>query len=144
MWPFTNYVAVRRRDRDSSQCDATLVVLVPFDLLTLQCQDCILRENTYDAQIVKTGPPFLHSSPFYSTPKVLCFTMLFNRPDTPKCPFPWRHLHPHVMNTWFLDPPDSAFQTASRSVQSFLHSSGQAVPILSNARQNAINARLKT
>ena len=29
--------------------------------------------------------PFLHSSSlFYRTPKILCFTMLFNRPDIPK------------------------------------------------------------
>ena len=27
---------------------------------------------------------FLHSSTFYQTHKVLCFTMLFNWPDTPK------------------------------------------------------------
>jgi len=27
---------------------------------------------------------FLHHSSFYPTHKILCFTMLFNRPDTPK------------------------------------------------------------
>ena len=30
-----------------------------------------------------------------------------------------------ISNTWFLDPPDSASQTASQSVQPFLHSSRQ-------------------
>ena len=44
-----------------------------------------LRKNTsYDAQIVKIDHPFLHSSPFYPTPKILCFTVVFNRPDTRK------------------------------------------------------------
>jgi len=41
------------------------------------------RGNTsYDAEV---GPPVLHSSPFFQPcPQILCFTMLFNRPDTPK------------------------------------------------------------
>jgi len=41
------------------------------------------RHTTY---IVKIGP--------LPTPKILCFTMLFNRPDTPKVPLSWQHLHP--------------------------------------------------
>jgi len=31
--------------------------------------------------------PFLHSSPFYPAPTILCFAMLFNWLDTPKVPF---------------------------------------------------------
>jgi len=43
------------------------------------------KNTTYDVKIVKISPPiFLHSSPFYSTPKILCFTMLFNWLDTTK------------------------------------------------------------
>ena len=44
-----------------------------------------------------------------------------------------------------MDPLDSASQTASRSVQPFLHSSWQGVPIglLNSVRRNAINARFK-
>ena len=42
-----------------------------------------------------------------------------------------------------MHPPDSASQTASQSVQLFLHSSLQRVPILYNVRQNAINAQLQ-
>jgi len=30
--------------------------------------------------------PHLHNSPFYPTPKILCFTMLFNHPDTQSAP----------------------------------------------------------
>jgi len=37
---------------------------------------------------------FLHSSPFYATPPILCFTMLLNRADTPKVRFPVGHTSP--------------------------------------------------
>ena len=43
----------------------------------------LLRKNT-------SYVCFLHSSPFYPTLKILCFTMLFNQPDTPKVPLPVR------------------------------------------------------
>jgi len=61
----------------------------------------------------------VYSSPFHP---ILCFTMLFNRPDTQKCPFSWGRLHPHQIHG-SLDPTNSASQTASQSVQPFLHSS---------------------
>jgi len=38
------------------------------------------------------------------------------------CPFPWVHLHPYLIHG-SLAPPESPTQTASRSVQPFLHSS---------------------
>ena len=41
----------------------------------------------------------------------------------------WRQCAPRLIHG-SLDPPDSASQTASRSVQPFLHSSRQTVPIL--------------
>jgi len=62
-------------------------------------------------------------------------SMLYNTfqsaTHTQKRPFPWEHLHP------ILNPPDAASQTTPRSVQPFLHSSRQRVPM----RQNSINAR---
>jgi len=53
-----------------------------------------LRKNT-SYEIVKTGRhPFLRSTSFYPSSRILCFIMLFNRPHTQKCPFPWGHLSP--------------------------------------------------
>jgi len=46
---------------------------------------------------------FLLCSPFYPTPKILWFTILFNRPDTPKCPFSWAST-PHVIQVPWTDP----------------------------------------
>ena len=39
--------------------------------------------------MIKIGPPlFCTTHPFTLSPKVICFTMPFNRPDTPKVPLP--------------------------------------------------------
>jgi len=60
------------------------------------------------------------------------------------CPFPLklslftRGSVPHLIRV-FLDPPDWASQTASRSVQPFLHSSRQTVTILYNERPFPLN-----
>jgi len=35
---------------------------------------------------------------YSQTHKLLCFTMFFNQPDTPKVLLPMRHLHPHVIH----------------------------------------------
>jgi len=49
---------------------------------------------SYDVQITKIGPAvFLHSSHFYPSHKMLCFTMLFSQSDTPKVPVPVGYLH---------------------------------------------------
>jgi len=56
-----------------------------------------------------------------------------------KCPIAVAHgrfsricqLHSHLIHA-SLDPPESTSQTESQSVQPFLHSSWQAVPILHN------------
>ena len=92
-----------------------------------------LRKRHVIQRIVKMGLPVFAQLTLYTQPPFLCFTVLFNRPDTPKCPvsvgastFP--------CNTCSLDQPDSAFQTASRSVQPFSHLSRQRVPALHNAR----------
>ena len=73
--------------------------------------------------------PFFHSSPFYLTTKILCFTMLFNQPDIRNCPLP------SVVCTLILyvvSWTHAAYQPASRSVHSFLHCLWQRVPILYN------------
>jgi len=41
---------------------------------------------------------FLHCSPFYQTPKILCFTMLYNQSDNPKVPFTVGSLLPDVIH----------------------------------------------
>jgi len=70
---------------------------------------------------------FLHSSLFYPWNP-----MLFNGLDTPlKVAFPVGHLHPDLTHG-SLGQRDSAPQTAFLSVQPFLHSSRQSVPILHN------------
>jgi len=61
------------------------------------------RHTTY--LIVKICPPVFAQLTLLPTPKILCFTMLFNRPDTPKVPLPVGHLHPQSpSNTWFPGP----------------------------------------
>jgi len=61
---------------------------------------------------------FLHSSPFYPTPN-RCFTMFFSIDQTSrKVSVPVCASAPSS-NNGSLDPPDSAPQTASRSVQPF-------------------------
>jgi len=51
--------------------------------------NCLYKTSYY----IKIGPAvFLHSSPFYSTPIILCFS------NGQKCLFPWRHLHPYVIH----------------------------------------------
>jgi len=51
----------------------------------------------------------------------------------PKVPVPvGASVFAYKCTTCCLDPPNSAFQTASRSVQLFLHSSPQRVSILYN------------
>jgi len=92
----------------------------------------LLKNTLCNVQMVTIGPPFFHSSLFYSAPKILCFTVLFNRPvarHPNKCPFPWRRLHLHACNTCSLDTPDSASQAASRSFQPFFPQLTARVPI---------------
>ena len=99
------------------------------------------KSTSYDVQIVKTGPTaFCTAHPFLPPPppkKILCFTMLFNRPDsqTPKS-VRSRSLIYTPYNACSLDLPDSASQNTPRSVQPFLHSSRHRVPILYNVCLN--------
>ena len=55
-------------------------------------------------------------------------------------PLPVGAFTPYVIRS--LDPPDSALQTASQSVQPFFHSSRQRIPSLQLVL-NAINAQFK-
>jgi len=74
---------------------------------------------------MKIGPPVLHSSPLYPAPEVVLFTMLFNCPNTPKLPvFTGTSTSP--CNTCSMYPADSAFHTASLSVQSFCTAHGKS------------------
>jgi len=104
-----------------------------------------MQKNTlYDVQIVKIGPPvFCTAHPITKPSKILCTAMPFNRSDAQKVPITVGSIYT-TCNTCSLDPPDSASQTASRSVHPFVHSSLQRVPILYNVRWNAINEQLKT
>ena len=76
-----------------------------------------LRGNTsYDVQIVKISPPFLHSSPFYPPPNgTLCNSFQSAR-DPQNAPFRGAsasHLHGS------LELPESASQTASADGREF-------------------------
>ena len=70
--------------------------------------------------------------------KILCFIMLSSRPDAPKVPLP---VGASTSPCNACSVPDSAFQTASRSVQPFVHSSRQTVPILYSALHGDVDAR---
>ena len=62
---------------------------------------------------------FLRSSPFYPTPKSMLYNAFFQSTRLPrKVPVPVCASAPSSNNS-SLDPPDSAPQTASRSVQPF-------------------------
>ena len=61
-----------------------------------------------------------------SNPKILCFSMLLSPLDIPKSAV-FRGCIYTPCNTCSVDPPYSAFQTASGSVRPFLHSSRQRV-----------------
>jgi len=52
-------------------------------------------------------------------------------PFPKNCPYPWRDLEPHPPHD-SLGPSEPITQTASRSVQPFLHRRPQGVPILYN------------
>jgi len=71
---------------------------------------------------------------FYPTPKILCFTMIFNWSDITKSAHygggGGASTYPCI--SYSLDSPDSACQTACWLIQPFSHSSRQRVPILYN------------
>jgi len=83
------------------------------------------KNTSYDTQIVKTGPPaFCTAHPFTQPPKSLNAFQSARHPKSPPS-----HGAPTVYtpcNTCSLDPPDSPSQTASQSVQPFLHNSRQS------------------
>ena len=84
------------------------------------------RSTSCDALIVKIGPLSFAQLTLFSTPKILCFKMLFSWPDTPHpqhCLFTCGDLDPHLIRG-SLDLSNSEFQTASRSVQPFCTAHG--------------------
>jgi len=74
--------------------------------------------------LLMIGPHVLHSSPFYPTRKILCFAVLFNQADTPKCAISRRGIY-IPCNTCSLHPPNSASQAVSWSVQPFCTAHGR-------------------
>jgi len=106
----------RRRAKNEITSHA-VVARIPFYIYQLHCASChnqghvgsktLLQQNhsvlnqlwqlrqvvLYNGHktvvvVVVSVHPFLHSSPFYPTPKILRFTMLFNRPDPQKSAYP--------------------------------------------------------
>jgi len=76
-------------------------------------------------KIVKIGHLFCTTAPFFPNSPKSCFTMLFNRADTPQnCPWACADLNPHLIHDFFR-PPKSTFQTASRSVQPLYFTMGR-------------------
>ena len=104
-----------------------------FDLLNWQQPHC-------DSQ---KAPPCTETQSLISV-YLFCTTHHFTKPPKsyasqcfsmgqtpPKCPISLGHQHHHVMHG-SLDPSDSASQIVSQSVQLFLHSSWNRVPVLNN------------
>ena len=82
--------------------------------------------------------PFIFAQlPFYIQPPQILFYSAFQPAWHPKIPVPLTPqfirsgggIYVPICSTCFLNPPDSQPQTASWSVQPFLHSSRQWVPI---------------
>jgi len=84
---------------------------------------------------------FCSARPF-TQPQVLCFTVLFNRTNSPKISIP-NPVAPHYSHVICLrvpwTQPDSPFQIASRSIQSFSHSSWQRVPIYTSIKTTRLS-----
>jgi len=84
------------------------------------------QNMSHNVQTIKISPSVSCTSHPLLNPKILCFTMLFNRPDTDKSAPSWE-ASTSPCNTRSLDPHDSAFQTASPSVEPISHNSLQRV-----------------
>jgi len=86
---------------------------------------CLLWPNGRPCQLLLSTCCTAH--PIAQLPIVYALQWVFSWPDTLKVPI---FMRPSAFpcNTCSPYPPDSAFQTASRSVQPFLHSSRQGSP----------------
>jgi len=60
--------------------------------------NCVRKNTSYDVEIVKIGAPVFTQLTRLPNPKILYFTMLFNRSDTPKVPLPLGASTPHVIH----------------------------------------------
>jgi len=106
---------------------------------------CVRQAPSFPAKGAQQPPPLFGQcllwprSPISATAELLLHSsrqriaMLYNRP--PLCPLKIAPFHegsePHLIRG-SLGAPESSAQTASRSVQPFLHISPQSVPILNN------------
>ena len=94
---------------------------------------------SYNVQIIEIGPPiFLHSSPFYPTLKTLCFTILFNQPDTRKLPLP-AGTSTFPCNTFVWTHPTHTQKPAFR----ILRTDNNRGATFYNVRYNVINTPAK-
>ena len=75
--------------------------------------------------------PFFAQLTLLPNPQNPMFYNAFQLARHPRSVLPMMGIYTHC-NTRSLDSPNSAYQTASRSVQPFLHSSRQRVAILQN------------
>jgi len=107
--------------------------LTPLIILT-QVQswrppNSLFKNTSYDVyRSLRSIHTFLHSSSVYPSPNPMLYNVFQKHcKDSQKCLFSRGHLHHHVIHVSFLDPLDSAFQTALRSVQPFSHISWQSV-----------------
>jgi len=89
--------------------------------------------TSYDVAYIKICPSVF--ALFYATPKSYALQCFPIGQDPQKCPFPPGYLHPRLIHG-YLDSSDSASQSASRTIQPFLHSSSQILVyiILYNGR----------
>ena len=90
------------------------------------------RHTTYRS--LRSVEPFLHSSSFYPTPKIVCCTMLLKRP-TPQVPISVGASITQHLTRGSLYQPDSVFPTASWLAQPFFSrfcTAHGSVPIFQN------------
>jgi len=90
-----------------------------------------LHKNvSYDVQIVKVSRPVFCTAHPFTQPLISCALHCFWICQTPPKVLLPMEASTCPCNTYSLYLRDSAFRTASRLVQPFLHSSRQRVPVL--------------
>jgi len=100
-------------------------ILDVFDLDPHLIQDSLGPPDLASQTAPRSIQPFLHSSR-HTVP------IIYNeRPFPQNCPFAWGDLNSHLIHD-SLFPCKHTTQTASQSVQPFLHKIPQSVPILYN------------
>ena len=122
VWPQYTNIADRQTGQDRQWTDSirwTVLQTVAQKLMALKILTQVqsprppkgnsLHKNmSYDVQIVKIGSPVfctMHSLPFYPSPKILCFTILFsNQLDTVKSALSRGDIYISIILYMFLGP----------------------------------------